>query len=159
MLRQQGFTLIEVLVASLVIILGLMSVVNMQLASQKKAFNIHHTTLAGLYTQDLQARLNINTCYLSKVNLEEFIEGYPTRGSLYNFLEEQTSKWRGEHFVNSRSGWNSSLTAGIGTFSSLKEAIEKSGYWKFHLTINLSKVEKDQIKQTLLVEYKKNGCN
>ncbi|NLW05957.1 MAG: prepilin-type N-terminal cleavage/methylation domain-containing protein [Pseudomonadaceae bacterium] len=37
MLRQQGFTLIEVLVASLVIILGLMSVVNMQLASQKKS--------------------------------------------------------------------------------------------------------------------------
>ena len=69
-MKQQGFTLLEVLIAGLVITLGLVAVVTMQVGSQQRGFETHQKNLAGLYAQDLQARLNADACYLSKAGSE-----------------------------------------------------------------------------------------
>lgn len=88
-MKQQGFTLLEVLIAGLVITLGLVAVVTMQVGSQQRGFETHQKNLAGLYAQDLQARLNADACYLSKAGseLENFIENNPADKGLAAFLE------------------------------------------------------------------------
>ena len=164
-MKQQGFTLLEVLIAGLVITLGLVAVVTMQVGSQQRGFETHQKNLAGLYAQDLQARLNADACYLSKAvsELEKFIENNPADKGLAAFLEKHKTEWRSKHFKDSRASWKTSLVEkfelGVTAASEkAKEIDEIKGYWEFELTIKPTNAKKDEVKQSLIVRYKKEGC-
>ncbi|GLR63701.1 type IV pilus modification protein PilV [Marinospirillum insulare] len=127
--KQQGITLIEVMVAALVITLGLMGIVNLQVKNQAQAFVNYQRTLAGLYAQDLQNRLRADTCVLDK--------GF----------NDQYAAWKKTHFKGASAGWGSSLTA------TTKTQAENNGYWTFELTIEPSS-NQYKVQQTLIVQYK-----
>lgn len=161
-MKQQGFTLLEVLIAGLVITLGLVAVVTMQVGSQQRGFETHQKNLAGLYAQDLQARLNADACYLSKQDenaLKNFIENSPADKGLATFIEKHESAWRSKHFKDSRASWASKLTAdvSINTIED-KYSVQDKGYWEFELTIKPTNAKKDEVTQNLIVRYKKEGC-
>lgn len=172
-MKQQGFTLLEVLIAGLVITLGLVAVVTMQVGSQQRGFETHQKNLAGLYAQDLQARLNADTCYLSKeVNLKEeppdlkklkeFIDNDPLNKGLDAFIEKHKTEWRSKHFKDSRASWKTSLVEkfelGVTAASEKAKEIIDKGYWEFELTIKPTNAKKDEVKQSLIVRYEKDGC-
>ena len=89
--KQQGISLVEVVVAALVITLGLMGIVNLQVKNQAQAFLNYQRTLAGLYAQDLQTILRADTCVIK------------------NGISEQHKQWQDSHFKNARANWTSSL--------------------------------------------------
>ena len=160
-MKQQGFTLLEILIAGLVITLGLVAVVTMQVGSQQRGFETHQKNLAGLYTQDLQARLNADACYLSKAGseLENFIENNPTDKGLDAFIEKHETEWRSKHFKDSRASWKTSLIEkfelGVTAASEKAKEIIDKGYWEFGLTIKPTNKKEDEIKQRLLARYQK----
>lgn len=169
MLQQRGFTLIEVLVATLVITLGLMGVVVLQVGGQSSAFQTHQRTLAGLYAQDLQARLNADICILnfkfssysdeiSSDKLNEFKSEF-----LDVFIAKQNNNFKDEHFVGSRSSWKSDLTVNIkiqeGSGGIDVYSVVENGYWEFSLVIKPSAAKDESIEQTIIVRYLKDGCS
>src|SRR5690554_3818320 len=161
-MKQQGFTLLEVLIAGLVITLGLVAVVTMQVGSQQRGFETHQKNLAGLYAQDLQARLNADACYLSKQDenaLKNFIENNPTDKGLDAFIEKHKTEWRSKHFKDSRASWKTSLIEkfelGVTAASEKAKEIIDKGYWEFELTIKPTNKKEDEIKQRLLARYQK----
>jgi len=172
-MKQKGFTLLEVLIAGLIITLGLVAVVNVQVASQKRGFETHQKKLAGLYAQDLQVRLNADTCYLSKSNdngitdLNDFISNNPSDKGLDAFIAKHETEWRNTHFTESRSGWRSDLIAvfhsqdeiaGENELDRKVRALDDNGYWEFELTIKPTSFKEGYIQQSLIVNYIKEGC-
>ena len=169
-MKQQGFTLLEILIAGLVITLGLVAVVTMQVGSQQRGFETHQKNLAGLYAQDLQARLNADACYLSKQDenaLKNFIENNPTDKGLDAFIEKHETEWRSKHFKNSRASWRSDLIAvyhpqneiaGENKIDRIVRTLDENGYWEFELTIKPTNAKKDEVKQSVIVRYEKDGC-
>jgi prepilin-type N-terminal cleavage/methylation domain-containing protein len=59
-LRRRGFTLIEVLVAMLVLAVGLMGLLSMRLATVKHGANSHARALASLHAADIFERMRAN---------------------------------------------------------------------------------------------------
>lgn len=143
---QKGFSLIEVLVAGLIITVGLVGMVLMQVETQQSVLRTHQLTLSGLYAQDLQERLRANVCYL---NNEDKVDSLTT---LNTFLNKQRNEWEAEHEFANR-GWTSSWEGIIYN----KSDIEKQRYWQFNLKITTA-TPKSTNTQSLLVDYKKGGC-
>lgn len=137
--KQQGISLVEVMVAALVITLGLMGIVNLQVKNQAQAFMNYQRTLAGLHAQDLQAILRADTCVIK------------------NGINEQHKQWQENHFKNTKTNWTSSLEPA--SVDAAVEAVAKDkGYWSFELIIKPNNIEKNKIQQTLIVQYK-DGCS
>ncbi|MBE0505727.1 MAG: type IV pilus modification protein PilV [Marinospirillum sp.] len=169
--KQQGFSLIEVLVAGLVITVGLMAMVTLQVRGQNQALAAHQRSLAGLYSQDMQERLRANLCFLSvevsdledPAELESFINDTGTDG-LNSFLSGLHEEWRADHMTGSRSGWVSSLAADFADkdpspADEQAGKVVEDGYWRFTLTITPTAPMKDSITQSLLINYWSGGCN
>ena len=168
---QQGFSLIEVLVAGLVITVGLVAMVTLQVRAQNQALAAHQRSLIGLYSQDMQERLRANLCFLNpqvdedededpKEKLQERIEGVAVAG-LNPFLADLHQEWRGDHMTGSRSGWTSSLEADFQGETSQANQVDKvvsDGYWRFTLTITPTAPMTDTITQSLLIDYWSGGC-
>lgn len=159
--QQQGFSLIEVLVAGLVITVGLVAMVTLQLRGQNQALAAHQRSLIGLYSQDMQERLRANLCFLSSEHddLPNFISS-----NLSGFLNDVHQEWRGDHMTGSRSGWVSSLAADFAekNASPADEQADKiieDGYWRFTLTITPTAPMTGSISQSLLIDYWSGGCN
>lgn len=172
---QQGFSLIEVLVAGLVITVGLVAMVTLQVQAQNQALAAHQRSLIGLYSQDMQERLRANLCFLNpqvdededededpKEKLQERIEGVAVAG-LNPFLADLHQEWRADHMTGTRSGWVSSLAADFAekNASPADEQADKiieDGYWRFTLTITPTAPMTDTITQSLLIDYWSEGC-
>lgn len=153
---QQGFSLIEVLVAGLVITVGLVAMVTLQVRAQNQALAAHQRSLIGLYSQDMQERLRANLCFLSSSDLSSFISN-----NLSGFLNDVHQEWRGDHMTGSRSGWTSSLEADFQGETSQANQVDKvvsDGYWRFTLTITPTAPMTDTITQSLLIDYWSGGC-
>lgn len=153
---QQGFSLIEVLVAGLVITVGLVAMVTLQVRAQNQALAAHQRSLIGLYSQDMQERLRANLCFLSSSDLSNFISN-----NLSGFLNDVHQEWRGDHMTGSRSGWTSSLEADFQGETSQANQVDKvvsDGYWRFTLTITPTAPMTDTITQSLLIDYWSEGC-
>lgn len=58
--RQRGFTMIEVLVAVLILAIGLLGVAGVQLLSMQQTSNANKRSVATLYAQDLAERMRAN---------------------------------------------------------------------------------------------------
>ena len=146
---QQGFGLIEMLVAGLVITIGLIGMLLLQANTQRDAFNAHRLSMAGLYAQDLQERLRANMCHINDVG--------DNTTDLQSFLNNQKDAWEDHHKLADK-GWDlSQLT--------LEEAEdndpETTGYWRFDLKACYAQCSSDKPKemtQRLLVEYREDGC-
>ena len=152
--NQQGFTLIEALVALVVVVVGLVGLVLLQVRGQAFSHNAHQDTLAGLYSQDMQERLRANLCYLSPSSdslndrIDEVVD--TPNGLLVNLLE----LWSNDHLTGSRSNWSASLQLADNWDA---ETIQEEGYWRFNLAITLAPGR--IIQQSLLVEYREGGCH
>lgn len=144
---QQGFSLIEVLVAGLVITVGLVGMVMLQVSNQQSVFRNHQLTLSGLYAQDMQERLRSNVCYLNSSSVT-------TQAALSALLEGQKDDWEDDHRFAERN-WSSSwenLTYDLSD-------IEGKGYWQFDLRITPPAPSRSGIVQSLLIDYRASGCN
>ena len=152
---QQGFGLIEMMVAGFVITFGLVGMVLMQGHTQRNTFNAHSLSLAGLYAQDLQERLRANMCFLSPAisdasDPEELVKFI--NDDLDDFLDDLRAHWQSNHFTEGRSGWEATL----GRDENWDESdVLERGYWRFDLEISGQGIE---MNQRLLVEYKQGGC-
>ncbi|SFC37489.1 hypothetical protein SAMN05660443_2406 [Marinospirillum celere] len=144
--REQGFSLIEILVASFVITFGLVGMVLMQTYSQQDAFRAHQLSLSGLYAQDMQERLRANLCYLS---------GLETDSEVESFLVDQLDDWRADHALSQR-GWVSGIEAltQVADF----EGEDGESYWRFELEIQPPQPTRSATIQTLLIDYREGGC-
>lgn len=156
-INQQGFTLIEALVALAVVVVGLVGLVLLQVQSQTFSQQAHHDTLAGLYSQDLQERLRANLCYLSpdEAELDDRISDVEN-----NLLPNLISNWSSQHFKGSRSNWQIKQFE-MGEEADVSDKIKKSGYWHFNLEICTSRCGEGQervVNQQLLVEYRESAC-
>ena len=149
--KQQGFSLIEVLVAGFVITFGLVVMVLMQTYTQQDAFRAHQLSLAGLYAQDMQERLRANICYLSSLATTE-TDGSVTVDdtSVEELGNGQLSEWQVDHNLTAR-GWNSDLEYD-------SSELESSGYWEFELSITPPAPSRSATVQTLLIDYWEDGC-
>lgn len=151
--HQQGFTLIEALVALVVVVVGLVGLVLLQVKGQAFSHSAHHDTLAGLYSQDMQERLRANLCYLSpdpddlNARINEVTD---TSGGLLSTLSD---RWITDHRTGSRSNWSVRLELADGWDA---DRIQEEGYWRFNLVITLSSGR--EVQQSLLVEYREEGC-
>lgn len=152
---QQGFSLLEVLVAGVLVTVVMVGMVLLQSQGQNQAFNAHARTLAGVYSQDLQERLRTNLCYLLPGEVDD-IENLIT-DDLDNFLDDLRKAWESDHFHGSRSGWSSTLESRIEGSDAQSQAlhIKGYGYWRFELVITLSPDRK--VSQNLVVEHE-GGC-
>lgn len=153
-INQQGFTLIEALVALVVVVVGLVGLVLLQVRGQAFSQQAHHDTLAGLYSQDLQERLRANLCYLSP---DEYELEYRISEVQDNLLPSLRSNWSGEHFNGSRGNWQ------VKQFVLDNPGeIKGDGYWRFNLELCISRCGVSQerlVNQQLLVEFRGGGCD
>lgn len=141
---QQGFSLIEILVASFVITFGLVGMVLMQTHSQQDAFRAHQLSLAGLYAQDMQERLRTNLCYLGGLNTDSEVE---------SFLDNQLGEWQEDHSLPDR-GWTSTINA----LTSVDDFPDDENYWRFELEIQPPPPSRSATIQTLLIDYRGSPC-
>lgn len=155
--KQQGFGLIEMLVASFIITFGLVAMVLLQSYNQRDAFRAHHLSLAGLYAQDLQERLRSNVCYLN--------DSDTSQSDISDFLQRQLSAWQDEHLQGSRGVWEAALDFGTNADGDDWTATdaEENGYWRFDLTLcyaacSQSGSQRRVITQRLLIEQVAGGC-
>ncbi|WP_404420083.1 prepilin-type N-terminal cleavage/methylation domain-containing protein [Marinospirillum sp.] len=149
--KQQGFSLIEVLVAGFVITFGLVGMVLMQTYTQQDAFRAHQLSLAGLYAQDMQERLRANICYLNSLaptDSDDNINVDDT--SVKELVNGQLSEWQVDHNLTAR-GWNSDLDYD-------SSELESSGYWEFELSITPPQPSRSETVQTLLIDYRDGDC-
>ncbi|WP_114417330.1 type IV pilus modification protein PilV [Marinospirillum perlucidum] len=147
--KQQGFSLIEVLVAVFVITFGLVGMVLMQTHSQRDAFKAHQLSLAGLYAQDMQERLRSNLCYLNHT-----ANGPETTTELETFLDNQLDEWRSAHQLTAR-GWTSSWQ----NVSYDASQLNSNGYWQFELRLLPPNPSTQARVQTLLIDYRDEDCS
>lgn len=155
--KQQGFSLIEVLVAGLVITLGLVAMVMLQVRSQNQAFATHQRSLIGLYSQDMQERLRANLCFLSSGQGHEHLSDFIST-KLSGFLSDLDQEWRSDHFTGAQSGWTSSLVADFQNETDQAGKVINDGYWRFTLTITPTAPMTGGITQSLLVDYWSGVC-
>lgn len=57
---ERGFTLIEVLIALLILVIGLLGVAGVQLVSMQQTANANKSSIATMYAQDIAERIRAN---------------------------------------------------------------------------------------------------
>ncbi|MDR9468852.1 prepilin-type N-terminal cleavage/methylation domain-containing protein [Marinospirillum sp.] len=144
--KQQGFSLIEVLVAGFVITFGLVGMVLMQTYTQQDAFRAHQLSLAGLYAQDMQERLRANICYLNRLTQDSDVN---------TFINNQRDEWQDDHSLSSR-GWTYKIEplTEVSDFTNP----DPENYWQFELEIKPPPPSRSPTVQTLLIDYWGGGC-
>jgi len=144
---QQGFSLIEVLIALVIVAVGLIGLLFTKTHHQQQAFAAHQRTLIGLHAQDLQNRLRMQACYLPQIE---------TESEWSNFLPEIKADWVEAHSL--LADWSLSLKAkpANGSYDELHKQAAEDGYWSFVLKFkppdSASHISAD-ISQRLLVAY------
>ncbi|WP_416886096.1 type IV pilus modification protein PilV [Marinospirillum sp.] len=144
---QQGFSLIEVLVALLVVTLGLMGLILTQGHLQQQAFSAHQRSLAGFAAQDLQERLRVQVCFLPQLT---------TDTAWQQFIERQTREWRAAHpqLADWPATWAPEpLTGGFPQTDQVLEKAQEQGFWSFELSLHPPRTAAP-VMQRLLVEYR-----
>ncbi|SFX32602.1 type IV pilus modification protein PilV [Marinospirillum alkaliphilum] len=159
--QQQGFTLIEVLVAGVIVVIGLIAMVTLQVRGQQQAFEAHNRNMAAMMAQDMAERLRLNLCYLA---IEDEAQMNALIGSdMDDFLSRIRTGWASDHLTGTRSGWTAVLVAdyedaNAGNTAAKRQKIEENRYWRFDFSINFNNPANTIIHQSLVVEYR-NACN
>lgn len=137
--KNQGFSLVQLLVASLVLALGVMGLVSVQLNNQKQMFTGFEQTQLGFYAQDMQAILSANICY---INTNDF--NAKNASDIKKLFSNITLK-------------PDTITFEVENINNNQTEVENRGYWEFEFEISSSKTSATSW-QKFIVEYKEDGC-
>lgn len=157
LIRNQGFGLVQLLVANLIFALGVMGLVAIQINNQKQVFTGYEQTKLGLYAQDIQARLNANLCNINPhtfedvSDLNEFIQE-----RLTPLLEKILQEWQADSKANLQSSLEVLFEPVDGKTSKL-EILATRASWEFNLNM-LTEINFINTAQKLIVEYLPRGC-
>lgn len=148
--QQQGFSLLEVLVALLVITVGLIGLLATQARVQQQAFNNYQLSIAGLYAQDIQDRLRIQQCYLRA----QFAENGAIK--VAEISDAILVAWQAAH-PNTQQ-WNMQPSLELAN-NDQADQVEKDGYFAFSFTMRFPDSRTPTIEQRLLVAYTASNCS
>lgn len=159
--KNQGFSLVQALVASVILSIGLLGLVKMQLENQKQVFSSYEKTLIGFFAQEMQARLRSNTCRFNPNNFN-----FKETSELTNYISSTLptvvssiyNSWQTDQ-ADKLSRIAASLNAvfePIGGKTSPAEIVKLRGAWE--IEFNLSLAGDKTYNQKFSVDFLEDGC-
>lgn len=119
--RQQGFTLVEVMVTVFVVAIGLLSAAALQVVSKKAAFDAIQRTTASVVAQDMLERIRGNptqlTSYGGKTVNSASVPATPTCGSSSDCTDAELVGYDLHRWWQSLDGVSEQIASSTGTTS------------------------------------------